>query len=441
MKISRRMLIRNGGLGILSVGLSPVLGPAFIQRASGAVPAANHKKSLVCLFMRGAADGLSIVVPHGEEELYKSRPNIAIPKEQVIDLDGFFGLHPALEPLAEIYKQGHLAPIQACGSPSNSRSHFDAMDYMESGTPDNKLVHDGWLARTSLMCPQDQANHRSPFHALAIGGGLPRSLQGDPEALAIPDLRTFGIQDSQIKARINSGGPGAGAVNLSSQPPTVAGGFEALYDQAVGDVIHGTGRESFEAIRALGKINARSYTPDRGAVYPNGRLGDSFRQIAQLIKSNIGVEIAFTEVGGWDTHANQVQIGNPGIGTLATRLKEVGQALAAFYTDLGDRMSDVVVLTMSEFGRTVKQNGTGGTDHGHASCFFALGGPVKGGKVYGDWPGLSQEKLYEGRDLAMTTDFRSIFGEIAQKHLGVPDLDKLFPGFTGGKESFRGLIG
>lgn len=221
---------------------------------------------------------------------------------------------------------------------------------------------------------------------------------------------------------------------------SAAGGFEALYDQAVGDVLHGPGKESFEAIKLLRTINPGSYTPAKNASYPTGKLGESLKQIAQLIKAEIGVEVAFAEVGGWDTHANQVQVGSPTQGNLATRLREVGQALAALYYDLGDRMDDVVILTMSEFGRTVQQNGTGGTDHGHATCFFALGGAIKGGKVYGDWPGLAPEQLYESRDLALTTDFRAVFGELAIKHLGVTSLEKLFPGYEGGIKSFRGLI-
>jgi uncharacterized protein (DUF1501 family) len=429
MSITRRMLIKNGAVGIFSVGIAPVLGPSFLQRTALAQEAGARKKTLVCLFMRGAADGLSIVVPHGEPELYKVRPNIAIPKSEVVDLDGFFGLHPALSPLAKIYKEGHLAAVHACGSPSNSRSHFDAMDYMESGTPDNKVVQDGWLARTAMMCPEDRATRNSPFRAVALGSGLPRSLQGGAGALAIPDLRTFGIQEIAARGKGLTGSPSA------------AGGFEALYDQAVGDALHGTGKESFDALKALKKINPGSYTPANGVTYPTGKLGESFKQIAQLIKSGIGVEIAFTDVGGWDTHANQVQNGTPTAGNLANRLRDVGSALSAFYYDMGDRMQDVVVITMSEFGRTVRQNGTGGTDHGHATCFFALGGPVKGGKVYGDWPGLSTDKLYEGRDLNLTTDFRAVFGEVASKHMGVPDVAKLFPGFTGGEQSFRGLIG
>ena len=224
------------------------------------------------------------------------------------------------------------------------------------------------------------------------------------------------------------------------KPGGTANGFEALYDEAVGDVLHGPGKESFDAIKMMSKINPGSYTPDRNAVYPAGKLGESLKQIAQLIKADVGVEIAFADVGGWDTHANQVQPNSPSQGNLANRLKEVGQSLAALYTDLGDRMDDVVILTMSEFGRTVRQNGTGGTDHGHATCFFALGGPIQGGKVYGEWPGLAPEKLNENRDLALTTDFRAVFGEVGIKHLGIPSLEKLFPGYSGGTNSFRGLV-
>jgi uncharacterized protein (DUF1501 family) len=453
-KTTRRVFLKNGGIAIASVGLLPALGPSFLQRAVFAQdrPAGKRKKTLVCLFMRGAADGLSVVVPHGEAELYRSRPNIAIPKAQVVDLDGFFGLHPSLEPLARIYKDGHLAAVHACGSPNSTRSHFDAMDYMESGSPGNKAVRDGWLARAAVLCPQDRANaHKSPFRAVAMGGGLPRILQGDAGALAIPDLRTFGIAESGSAGRGGAGGRRAqrrgrgddammAAAMTAGTGNSTASGFEALYDQAVGDVLHGPGKESFEAIKMLRALDPVAYRPAAGAAYPAGKLGESFKQIAQLIKADVGVEIAFADVGGWDTHANQVQPNNPAAGNLANRLREVGASLAALYTDLGDRMNDVVIMTMSEFGRTVRQNGTGGTDHGHATCFFVMGGPVQGGKVYGDWPGLAPEQLYEGRDLALTTDFRSVFGEIATKHLGVPSIEKLFPGFEAGEKSFRGIV-
>ncbi|WP_395139859.1 DUF1501 domain-containing protein [Armatimonas sp.] len=447
MNVSRRLFLKNGGVALASVGLVPAFGPSFLQRAALAQNSlgGKKKKTLVCVFLRGAADGLSVVVPHGEAELYRARPNIAIPKNQVVDLDGFFGLHPALEPLAKIYKDGHLAAVHACGSPNGTRSHFDAMDYMESGAPGSKAVHDGWLARAVLQCPQDRANlKKSPFRAVALGGGLPTALKGDAGALGIPDLRTFGINDPSATRRNNGrrGDSGADEAMMAGAFATgsAAGGFEALYDQAVGDVLHGTGKESFEAIKMLRSVNPARYTPASGAAYPSGKLGDSLKQIAQLIKADVGVEVAFADIGGWDTHANQIQNGNPAQGNLSNKLREVGQALAALYADLGDKMDDVVVLTMSEFGRTVKQNGTGGTDHGHATCFLALGGSIKGGKVYGDWPGLTPEKLYENRDLAITTDFRSVFGEVAMKHLGVPDLAKLFPGFDGGTKSFRGLL-
>ena len=441
MKTTRRLFLKNGGIAIASVGLLPAMGPSFLQRAAFAQgsTAGKRKKTLVCLFLRGAADGLSVVVPHGEPELYKVRPNIAIPRDKALDLDGFFGLHPALEPLVKIYKEGHLAAIHACGSPSSTRSHFDAMDYMESGTPDSKSARDGWLARAALLCPQDRAAaaKKSPFRAVALGGGLPRILQGDAGALGIPDLRTFGIADVTGRGnRRQADSVMAGAMAGDGS----ASGFEALYDQAVGDVLHGPGKESFEAIKMLRAIDPVSYRPSPGANYPNGRLGESLKQIAQLIRADVGVEIAFADVGGWDTHANQTLPNDATLGNMANRLREVGQALAALYTDLGDRMNDVVILTMSEFGRTVRQNGTGGTDHGHATCFFLMGGPVKGGKVYGEWPGLAQEKLYEGRDLAITTDFRAVFGEAACRHLGVPEMAKLFPGFEAGEKAFRGIL-
>jgi uncharacterized protein (DUF1501 family) len=210
-------------------------------------------------------------------------------------------------------------------------------------------------------------------------------------------------------------------------------GFETLYDGAVGDVLHGTGKESFEAMGLLKKAIPGTYRPANGAVYPTGRFGDSLKQIAQLVKADVGVEVAFAEMGGWDTHVNE----GP---RLTQQLREFGQGLAALYADLGDHMDDVVILTMSEFGRAVRSNGNQGTDHGHATCFFALGGAVNGGKVLGKWPGLAEEQLYENRDLALTTDFRAVFGEIAVKHLGAQGLQRIFPGYQGTPADFRGVI-
>jgi len=460
MNITRRLFLKGGAIGLASVGMEPVIGPMFLrQTAFGAeTTAQKRKKTLICIFQRGAADGLSIVVPHGDKDLYTHRPGLAVqrpgggtPQNSAIDLDGFFGLHPALAPFVPIYKSGHLAAIQACGSPDTTRSHFDAQDYMESGAPGNKRIADGWLSRTVLACPEDQAKLKaaaaSPFRAVALGGdhGLPRSLQGDAGALAIPDLQSFGIGTQTAGmgggARGKAGkGKNAGRRAIADSTPRAAGtpstvvdGFENLYDSAVGDVLHGTGKESFEAIAVLNKITPGSYVPGNGAVYPAGRFGESLKQIAQLVKAQVGVEVAFAEMGGWDTHTNQPN-------RLTQQLREFGQGVAALYNDLGDQMNDVVILTMSEFGRTVRQNGNNGTDHGHATAFFALGGPVAGGKVLGKWPGLAPEQLYENRDLALTTDFRAIFGEVAMCHLGAKGLQNIFPGYNGTEADFRGVI-
>jgi uncharacterized protein (DUF1501 family) len=285
-----------------------------------------------------------------------------------------------------------------------------------------------------MACPEDRAKLATPLRAVAIGGAMPRILQGDAGALAIPDLRSFGVGMGMAGGRV--------AANRNRRPTmsndtaNVATGFETLYDDAVGDVLHGTGKESFEAIHLLKGIKPASYVPASGATYPNGKFGDSLKQIAQLIKADVGMEVAFAEIGGWDTHTAQ----GTTQGRLAAQLRELGRGIAALYTDLGDRMADVAILTMSEFGRTARQNGTGGTDHGHATCFFALGGAVNGGRVLGKWPGLSVEQLNEGRDLALTTDFRTVFAEMATKQLGAARLEKVFPGFTTNPAEFRNVL-
>jgi uncharacterized protein (DUF1501 family) len=437
MSISRRLFMKNGAIALASVGMG-AFGPSFLRStAFGQTTAQKRKKTLICIFQRGAADGLNIVVPHGDPNLYTHRGGFAVGRpssrdaQSALDLDGFFGLHPALAPFVPIFKAGHLAAIQACGSPDATRSHFDAQDYMEAGTPGEKKYPDGWLSRAVLACPEDRAKlqqlSQSPFRAVAMGcdNGLPLSLQGDVNALAIPDLATFGIGVKNLKGHM--------ATPTAGQSGGVVDGFESIYNSAVGDVLHGAGQESFEAIAALNKLTPGSYVPTNGAVYPNGRFGEAMKQIAQLVKADVGVEVAFSEIGGWDTHTQQQ-------GRLTQQLREFGQGVSALYQDLGDRMSDVVILTMSEFGRTVRPNGTNGTDHGHATCFFALGGPVAGGKVLGQWPGLAPEQLYENRDLALTTDFRAVFGEIAMKHLGAQGLDRIFPGYTGTTADFRGVI-
>jgi uncharacterized protein (DUF1501 family) len=416
-KFSRRYFLKQGGIGL--VGLSTM--PAFLQRAVASTPGAG-KKQLVVLFQRGAADGLNIVVPFAEPNYYRMRPSIAIPQpkhgnaDAAIDLDGFFALHPGLAALAPLFQKNQLAIVHAAGSPDPTRSHFDAQDYMESGTPGVKATEDGWLDRALGTVPEENA---SPFRAVAMGPNLPRMLHGSTGAIAIPDLRQFKVQP-QSAAMTN----------------VVEGGFEAMYAQTVDHALHGTGTETFEAIDMLRKIDTTKYPPEHGADYPKSPVGQRLQQIAQMIKANIGVEVMFLDCGGWDNHVNE----GGAQGQLANLLKDLGQSLATFYQDIGDRMGEIVVITMSEFGRTAKENGNRGTDHGHANCMFVMGGDVKGGHVYGKWPGLEEHQLNEGRDLALTTDFRSVIGEILVKHLGVKDLAPVFPGFDNSPRRFMGLV-
>ena len=399
--------MRAGALGLVSFGLDPL----FLSRAAYASRPAvrpSSRRTLVCLFQRGAVDGLSMIVPHGDEQYYRERPRIAIPRSAVVDLDGHFGLHPRLAPLKPFWDAGSLAVVPAVGSPDGTRSHFDAQDYMESGTPGVKSTTDGWANR---YCQNAREHTDTPFRAVAFGPQLPRIMAGTAPALAIDDLRSFGV-----------GGRTGNGDRLSRA-------FESLYEGSATGLLATSAEESFEAIRMLKTANPSALAAEHGAVYPRGRLGESLQQIAQLIKAGLGLEIAFADMGGWDTHVNQ---GNDQ-GQLALRLTELGQALGAFATDLGDRMRDVCVLTMSEFGRTIRENGTGGTDHGHGTAMLVLGGTVAGKQVVGRWPGLAAEARYEGRDVAVTTDFRDLFGEILTRHLGARDLTAVFPGYTVGK--------
>jgi uncharacterized protein (DUF1501 family) len=363
-------------------------------------------KVLVAVFQRGAVDGLSMVMPYGDPGYTAARPSIGLlpPKpgesERAIDLDGFFALHPALAPLVPLWESRALAVVHACGSPDTTRSHFDAQDYMESGTPGIKSTPDGWLARAI----RTRSKRASPFRAVAMGPALPRTLQGDVGAISMQSIERFDVRAGDPSARQS---------------------FEALYEQGVRDVLHGTGRETFEAVKMLRSANAARIAPAHGAEYPRGPFGEAMRQIAQLVKADIGLEVAFADMQGWDTHVGQ----GAERGQLALRLREFGGALAAFARDLGDKMADVVVITMSEFGRTVAENGNRGTDHGHATAMLVLGGGVRGGRAYGHWPGLAPDRLFEGRDLAVTTDFRSLFTEVATRHLAVA-ASPLFPGFT-----------
>ena len=412
MAVTRRVFLKGGAMAVVGTAVLP----GFLTRAAFASEGLTKNKRLVVIFQRGAADGLNIVVPHGERAYYQMRPTIAIPEREVIDLDGLFGLHPQMSALKPLWDEKHLAIIHAAGSPDNTRSHFDAQDYMESGTPGVKSTEDGWLNR-ALKGVIDQDD--TPFRAVALGNSLPRMLSGSAPAVAISNLNDFGV----------------GGRNPNAQP--ISNTFEAMYDHSVDTVLHGTGAETFEAVKMLKANDPGQYRPAAGANYPRGRFGDALRQTAQLIKGNLGVQVAFTDIGGWDHHVNEGSTQ----GQLANLLREFSQSIAAFWIDLGTLAEDTVVVTMSEFGRTARENGTRGTDHGHANVMFVVGGPVRGGRVYGAWPGLEQHQLYEGRDLALTTDFRRVLGEAVSRHLGNRNLNAVFPGFENQDSKFLKILG
>ena len=437
--IGRRIFVKEGALALMALGLPPDF---LLQPLLAGTQGLDRKKTLICIFQRGAVDGLSMVVPFGERGYYDSRRTIAIQAPgsgdgSALDLDGFFGLHPALTPLEELYRRSEMAIVHAVGSPHPTRSHFDAQDFMETGTPGVKSTREGWLNRVlqDTECaecegrtPQNAAAHAADHAAgqvsmatvpslrgVSMTSALPRVMQGNHPALAIPNLSEFGVH----------------------RDDEVGSAFRRLYRTERGDAVSAAAEEAFEAVRALEAIDPGSYEPTGGAQYPNGDFGRSLREIAQLVKADVGVEIAFADLGGWDTHVRQ----GGAQGQLAGRLGQLGEGIRALYDDLGDRMEDVVILTMSEFGRTVAENGSGGTDHGHANCMLALGGSVKGGRILGDWPGLERELLYQGRDLAVTTDFRDVFSEVVSGHLGAAHLDRIFPGYDGDPARYRGILG
>ena len=414
MQTTRRFLLRNGALAL--AGTSAL--PGFLVRQVLAQAAPARRQRLVVVFQRGAADGLNIVVPYREKNYYSMRPSIAIPQKQVLDLDGFFGLHPSLATIQPLFSQGQLALIHAVGSPDMTRSHFDAQDYMESGTPGVKNTRDGWLNRA--MQAQDLRRHsaHTTFRALALGADVPLTLAGKIPAIALNNVNGFTI-----------GGRGPALSPAASA-------FQAMYADTGDRIFHTAGDETFDAVAMLRAANPAQYTPAPGVVYPNSEFGNNMRQIAQLLKANLGVEVAFTDVGGWDTHHDQGSVN----GQLSNRLRDFSDSIAAFWRDLGDNAEDVTLVTMSEFGRTARENGTGGTDHGHANVMFVLGASVKGGKVYGHWPGLANEQLNQGRDLALTTDYRQVLAEVVSRTLNAANLNLVFPGASIAPANFLGIV-
>lgn len=410
--LDRRAFLKSGGIALLTLGA----GPSFLARAAqaSASAASGRRKVLVTIFQRGAMDGLMAVPPLGQESrLQDLRPRLAMGGARaagdgrVLDLGCDFGLHPAFDDLLPLWQDRRLAIVHAVGSPDPTRSHFDAQDYMETGTPGRKGTVDGWLNRVVGELGHDA----TPFRAVALTPALPRSLYGSHPSLAVTDLRNFRVDL-----------PGARAAAT-----TAGDGFEALYEQTSADLLRDTAAETFDAVATLERLDVSRYRPAAGVRYPQSPLGQALMQVAFLIKSDVGLEVAFAESGGWDTHVRQGTI----TGTFARNARDLGRSIEAFWSDLGGFRDDVVLMTMTEFGRTVRENGSGGTDHGHGSCLFVLGDQVDGGKVHGTLPKLADSALYEGRDLPVTTDFRSVFAGVASQHFGLAENAPLFPGWSG----------
>lgn len=409
--MKRSAFLKGAGLALFGIGVGGV--PTFIAKAANSFKEQKlYKKGkiLVCVFQRGAMDGLMAVTPFTDQFLKAARPTIFMEAgagKPLIDLDGRFGLHPAMKNFEPLFREKKLAIVHGIGSPNNTRSHFDAQDFMESGTPFKKGTSSGWLNRAVGLLGHDA----TPLRAVSITSSLPRSLYGDNPALAINNLQDFAIQMK----------------GSSKATSMVSKSFEDLYDQTSSTLLKETGKESFDAMKMLQKTNTKNYQPSNGAIYPTSPLGNSLKQIAQLIKMNVGLEVAFAEHGGWDTHFNQ----GTDQGVFARNAADLSNSIAAFWTDLGQLQDDVTLMSMTEFGRTVKQNGTNGTDHGRGSCNFIIGNNVDGGKVHGLVKPLSIDNLEDGRDLAVTTDFRAVFSEVADQHLQINDNAILFPDWNG----------
>ncbi len=416
--VSRRGFLKGGGLALFGIGLGGI--PGFLAEAVASTANSSlykKRKIMVCIFQRGAMDGLMAVTPFTDNFLKEARPSLFMSAAKgignakpLIDLDGRFGLHPSLAAFEPMFRENRLGIVHGIGSPNSTRSHFDVQDYMESGTPLKKGTTSGWLNRAIGLLGHEGA---TPFQGVSLTSSLPRSFYGENAAVAIKNLADFNIQ---MRGNL------AGAKMASRS-------FEDLYDETSSGLLKDTGKESFEAIKILQKTDVRNYKPANNVVYPQSSLGNSLKQIAQLIKMDVGMEVAFAESGGWDTHFNQ----GTDTGVFARNVTDLSNCMMAFWSDLSGYQDEVTVMTMTEFGRTVAQNGTGGTDHGRASCNFILGNGVKGGIVHGLVNPLSKDNLEDGRDLAVTTDFRSVFSEVADVHLGLSNDKVLFPDFDGKK--------
>jgi uncharacterized protein (DUF1501 family) len=375
------------------------------QRAQLASPNAifSQRDVLVCIFQRGAADGINSVVPYADADYASKRPRIALPDPGqaggVIDLDGFFGLHPSLGPLKPLFDSGKLALVHATGIPHASRSHFDAQNLVEGAVTSKVDLVDGWLGRHLAT---STALTGSAFRAVSISGNVPFSLTGGIEPIAIEGIETFGL----------------GELTGTSYQELLSDWYEP------GVPFDDPAQAAIMAMDELLQADPAQFTPENGAVYPQGELGRKLLQAAQLIKSPLGTEVVCIDVGGWDHHENLPVY-------LAPALQDLAECLSAFDLDMGNRMSSISVLVHTEFGRRVADNSADGTDHGTASAAYLLGGGVNGGQVAGPWPGLADQDLELGEDLRIETDLRSVFSELLLKRLGRTDVSQVFPDFSG----------
>jgi uncharacterized protein (DUF1501 family) len=398
----RRQFLQHAGLFSASTVIA-IGAQSWALRTTAASP---DSPRLIVVFLRGAVDGLSVVVPYRETFYYEARPRIALPPPGkaggVLNLDDRFGLHPSLEMLMPLWQQKTLAFVHACGSPDTTRSHFDAQDYMETGTPGIKFTADGWMNRLLATL-----SDRNPIQAVNVGATTPRILSGQMPIATLASGRRA-------------------ANRLPLDRPQVSRAFDRLYHND--DALSQTYREGKAARQALlDHLETEMQMANNGAALPNAFAGDAQR-LAQVMVRDARVKLGFLAVGGWDTHVNQ----GSSRGQLATRLQALGRGLATLQRKIGTVYGNTTILVMSEFGRTVRENGNGGTDHGHGNALWVMGGKVRGGQVYGNWRGLAAKQLYEGRDLPVTTDFRDVLISVLEQHMTLKDgqLNQVFPGYT-----------
>lgn len=418
LHLSRRNFLAASGATALAASV-----PAWLPRVAVAKDYRSSERDvIVSVYLRGASDGLTMLVPYADNNYYTLRPTLNVPRPdaavdpslKATDLDGFFGLPPAMLPLLPAYQSGQLLFMHATGSTDPSRSHFDAQRFMEVGKPQDPALGTGWLGRHLASVTPMDAN--AILRAVGISTGLMRTLVGAPDTLPIPNLDTF---------------------NIAGSSTTLAARRDVLEDMfgPVADPVRAAAMTTLQTIDLLNTIDFATYAPSGGAVYPTGSFGTAFRSTAALLKAQVGVEAVAIDLGGWDTHANQ------GIftGTMANLMLQVSQALAAFHADMnnGAVQPSHIVVVMSEFGRRPAQNGSAGSDHGHGNAAIIMGNAVTGGRVLANWPGLAPGQLYQGLDLNVTIDYRDVLAEIVQERLGASDLSYIFPGHT---PTFRGVV-